>query len=258
MLANETDIFNALKGRSVLVSGAGALGGIGFAIAKAFTQAAATVFITSTTDRIFERAKEIAATGFVCDLTDEAAALKLISQLSKLDILVNNAGMSSISEPNFSDESRDLTEVSGQGWHRGLSRNLDTTFNLTKAALPLLRKSDAGRIINLSSITGPVMVMANNPVYATAKAGLIGFTKSLAVDEARYQITANAILPGWIKTDTQSEHEYQQGLKSALKRSGTPAEVASLAIYLATPLAGYLTGQAIAVDGANSIMEERG
>ena len=101
------------------------------------------------------------------------------------------------------------------------------------------------------------MAMANQPVYAAAKAGLIGLTKSLALDEAKYQITANAILPGWIATDTQSDHERQQGLKTPLKRSGTPAEVASLALYLSSPDAAYLTGQAIVVDGGNSIKEER-
>jgi 3-oxoacyl-[acyl-carrier protein] reductase len=102
------------------------------------------------------------------------------------------------------------------------------------------------------------MAMANQPVYAAAKAALIGLTKSLALDEARYQITANAILPGWIKTDAQSDHEAAQGLKTPLKRSGTPDEIASLALHLSSISAGYLTGQAIVVDGGNSIAEERG
>jgi 3-oxoacyl-[acyl-carrier protein] reductase len=101
------------------------------------------------------------------------------------------------------------------------------------------------------------MAMANQPVYAAAKAALIGLTKSLALDEARYQITANAILPGWIATDTQSDHEAKQGLKTPLKRSGTPDEISSLALYLSSTSAGYLTGQAIVVDGGNAIAEER-
>lgn len=246
-----------LVGKTALISGCGAAGGIGYAIAKALNQAGATVFITSTTDRIYDRAKELSVTGFVADLTQEERCQRIISQLSSLDILINNAGMSSVNKPLSKDEATDLVNLTSSAWQDGLARNLDTAFNLTKAALPLLRKSRSGRIIMISSVTGPQMVMSNQPVYAAAKAGLIGLTKSLALDEARYQITANAILPGWIKTDTQSDHEAKQGVKTPLKRSGTPDEIASLALYLSSPSSAYLTGQAIIVDGGNSIAEER-
>jgi len=247
-----------LIGKTALISGCGAAGGIGYAIAKAFKQAGAQVFITSTTDRIYDRAKELSFTGFVADLTQEAACQKIISQIPSLDILINNAGMSSLINPLSKDEATDLVNVTSSAWQEGIARNLNTAFNITKAALPLLRKSKSGRIIMISSVTGPKMVMFNQPVYAAAKAGLIGLTKSLALDEAKYQITANAILPGWIKTDTQSEHEAKQGLKTPLKRSGTPDEIASLALYLSSSGASYLTGQAIIVDGGNPIAEERG
>jgi len=246
-----------LVGKTALISGCGAAGGIGYAIAKALNQAGATVFITSTTDRIYDRAKELSVTGFVADLTEEKQCQKIISQLSSLDILINNAGMSSVNKPLSKDEATDLVNVTSGAWGEGIARNLDTAFNLTKAALPLLRKSKSGRIIMISSVTGPQMAMSNQPVYAAAKAGLIGLTKSLALDEAKYQITANAILPGWIKTDTQSDHEARQGVKTPLKRSGTPDEIASLALYLSSNGAGYLTGQSILVDGGNSIAEER-
>ena len=246
-----------LSSKSALISGCGAAGGIGYAIAKALTSAGAQVFITSTTDRIHDRAKELSATGFVADLTQEDECKNVLEQISSLDILINNAGMTSLSEPLSSSETSDLVNVTSSGWKLGLARNLDTAFNLTKAALPLLRKSGQGRIIMISSVTGAVMAMANQPIYAAAKAGLIGLTKSLALDEAKYQITSNAILPGWIKTDTQSKHEELQGLKTPLRRCGTPNEIASLALYLSSSNAAYITGQAIVVDGGNSIAEER-
>jgi 3-oxoacyl-[acyl-carrier protein] reductase len=243
--------------RSALVSGAGAAGGIGFAIAKSLVADGVTVYITSTTDRIYDRAKEIGATGFICDLTDLAQSKKLISNISSLDILINNAGMSSLNSPLLKDEASDLSKVTTEGFKRGIARNLESAFNLTSAALELLRKSPAGRIIMISSVTGGLMAMANQPIYAAAKAGLIGLTKSLAVDEAKYQITVNAILPGWIKTDTQSEFENSQGLKTPLQRSGSPDEVAALAVFLASIKASYITGQSIIIDGGNSIAEER-
>jgi 3-oxoacyl-[acyl-carrier protein] reductase len=251
------NLFNQLAGKTALISGAGAQGGIGYAIAKAVKDAGATVFITSTTKRIYDRAKELGATGFVADLTQLDQCQKLISQISSLDILINNAGMISLNLPLSNNEAVDLVNVTSVAWQQGIARNLDTAFNLTKSALPLLRKSNQGRIIMISSVTGAAMAMANQPVYAAAKAALIGLTKSLALDEARYQITANAILPGWIKTDTQSDHEAKQGLKTPLKRSGTPDEIASLALYLSSNSASYLTGQAIIVDGGNAIVEER-
>lgn len=243
--------------RSALVSGAGAAGGIGYAIAKALVEDGVKVYITSTTDRIYDRAKEIGATGFIADLTDPSDTKKLISNISSLDILINNAGMSSLNTPLLDDEASDLSKITTEGFKRGIARNLETAFNLTSSSLSLLRKSPAGRIIMISSVTGGAMAMANQPIYAAAKAGLIGLTKSLAIDEARHQITVNAILPGWIKTDTQSNFENNQGLKTPLQRSGSPDEVAALAVFLASTKASYITGQGIIVDGGNSIAEER-
>lgn len=247
----------SLAGKTALISGAGAPGGIGFSIAKALKSAGAQIFITSTTERIFERAKELDAIGFVADLSIESESQGLVDSIPALDILVNNAGMTSLNNPLQADEAADLTSVTLSGWQRGINRNLDTAFNLTKAALPKLRKSESGRIIFVGSVTGGLMAMANQPVYATAKAALVGLTKSLALDEAKYGITCNVILPGWIATDTQSAHERLQGMKTPLGRNGKPEEIAGLATFLASPAAGYLTGQSLVVDGGNSIAEER-
>ncbi len=247
----------SLAGKRALISGAGAPGGIGVAIAKVLKDLGAEVFITSTTERIHERAKELGVTGLIADLTSESDSLRVIASVERLDVLVNNAGMTSVNSPLGTDEASDLTNVTNEAWQRGIQRNLDTAFNLTKAALPLLRKSDNGRIVMVSSVTGGLMAMANQPVYAAAKAAMIGLMRSIALDEAKYGVTCNAILPGWIETDTQSSHEKLQGLKTPLGRNGKPNEIASLVGWLASNDAGYMTGQTLIIDGGNSISEER-
>jgi 3-oxoacyl-[acyl-carrier protein] reductase len=246
-----------IAGKRALISGAGAPGGIGIAIAKVLKDLGAEVFITSTTERIYERAKELGVTGLVADLTRESDSLRVIATIERLDILVNNAGMTSVNSSLGTDEASDLTNVTNEAWQRGIQRNLDTAFNLTKAALALLRKSDNGRIVMVSSVTGGLMAMANQPVYAAAKAAMIGLMRSIALDEAKYGVTCNAILPGWIETDTQSSHEKLQGLKTPLGRNGKPEEIASLVGWLASNDAGYMTGQTLIIDGGNSISEER-
>lgn len=247
----------SLAGKRALVTGAGAPGGIGIAIAMALKDSGAEVSITSTTERIFQRAQELKVEGFVADLTRESDCQKLIANFDALDILVNNAGMSSLSAPLGSDEATDLASLSGEAWQRGIQRNLDTAFYVTKSALPLLRRSKQGRIIMISSATGGVMAMQNQPAYAAAKAALLGLTRSIAVDEAKHGITCNAVLPGWIETDTQSAHERQQGIRTPIGRNGRPIEIAGLVTWLATESAGYMTGQSLIVDGGNSIAEER-
>nr|NCW97176.1 SDR family oxidoreductase [Actinomycetota bacterium] len=247
----------SLSGKRALVSGAGAPGGIGFAIAKSLKDLGAEVIITSTTERIYDRASDLGVTGFIADLTTESDCLELIARVGALDILVNNAGMTSQNDPLGADEASDLTSVTLEAWQRGMKRNLDTAFNLTKCALPSLRKSKSGRIVMVSSVTGGLMAMSNQPVYAAAKAAMLGLMRSLALDEAKYGITCNAVLPGWIETDTQSAHEKLQGTKTPLGRNGRPEEIASLVGWIASENSGYMTGQVLVVDGGNSIREER-
>ena len=247
----------SLTGKRALVSGAGAPGGIGFAIAKSLRDLGAEVIITSTTERIYDRASDLGVTGFIADLTKESECLELIARVGALDILVNNAGMTSQNDPLGADEASDLTSVTLEAWQRGMKRNLDTAFNLTKCALPSLRKSKSGRIVMVSSVTGGLMAMSNQPVYAAAKAAMLGLMRSLALDEAKYGVTCNAVLPGWIETDTQSAHEKLQGTKTPLGRNGRPEEIASLVGWIASENSGYMTGQVLVVDGGNSIREER-
>lgn len=247
----------SLQGKIALVTGAGSSSGIGFASALALKSLGAKVIVTSTTNRIFDRANEIQGQGFVADLCDERQVQELFSNIELLDILVNNAGMTSVSTPAGDSEACDLANIELSNWRLGMARNLDSAFLVTKHALPLLRKSKSGRIIMISSVTGALMAMRNQPIYAAAKAGMIGLTKSLALDEAKNSLTCNAILPGWIGTDSISEKEKLEGRFVPLGRGGRAEEVASAVAFLASDEASYITGQSIVIDGGNSIMEER-
>jgi 3-oxoacyl-[acyl-carrier protein] reductase len=259
-----------LEGTTALVTGVGAQGGIGFQSAQALLSHGANLVICSTTERVFDREAELesyAKEHFgvsapkihaqISDLTDTDQVEYLFKGLDQLDILVNNAGMTSQLKPLRDKESTDLTRLSDESWHSGISRNLDLTFKVTRAALPLLRKSGRGRIITVSSVTGSLMAMKTQPAYAAAKAALVGLMRSVALDEAKYGITANTVLPGWIATDTQDAHEARQGRHTPLGRSGTPQEIAAAILWLSSKEAGYITGQQIIIDGGNSIAEER-
>jgi 3-oxoacyl-[acyl-carrier protein] reductase len=247
----------SLAGKTALVTGAGSASGIGFASARALHELGAQAYIASTSSRIHDRARELGIQGFIADLTIENEVESLFQAIPSLDILVNNAGMTSVSSPADEKEARDVASMSIIDWQRGMSRNLDTSFLVTKYALPLLRKSASGRIIMVSSVTGHVMAMNKQPVYAAAKAAMVGLARSVALDEARFGITCNAVLPGWIATESISDEEKSNGIKVPLGRGGSPDEVASLVAWLATPEASYITGQAIIIDGGNSIQEER-
>lgn len=247
-----------LAGLRALVTGAGSPTGIGFAIAKQLQQSGAEVALTSLSERVLERGKELNCFATHGDLTHESEAKRVVAEvidhLGGLDVLVNNAGMTSVVD-SASAESNSVSELSLENWHRSLKRNLDSAFLATKFALPSLRKSENGRIIFIASTTGPLQAMARDAAYASSKAALVGLTRSLAVDEA--PITVNAIAPGWIATDSQTPHEALQGKATLLSRSGKPEEIASAVLWLASPSSAFTTGQLIVIDGGNSIREER-
>ena len=253
-----------LRGRTALVTGAGSANGIGFASAALLGAMGASVLVSSTTERIQDRVRElreagVRAEGLAGDLTDPATAVALVARaheaFGRLDVVVQNAGMTSVLSTGV--ESGDIDEMDYELWRASLSRNLDTTFWVAKAALPSMRAAGWGRLVMVVSVTGPVMAMRREPAYATAKAGMVGLARALALDCAAQGVTVNAVAPGWIATGSQTPFEHAQGLATPLKRSARPDEVASAIGWLASPSASYVTGQCIVVDGGNSIAEER-
>lgn len=252
-------------GRIALVTGAGSAAGIGFAAARLLGRQGATVAIASTTDRIHDRVAElqaegIAATGHVGNLTDAGAADRIATEVlgrhDRLDVLVNSAGMTLIGQPETDLALLDTTDAE---WDRLISLNLGTAFRMTRSALPALLEAPAGgRIVFVSSVTGPLASNPRSSGYAAAKAALTGLARSLAVEYGRRGLTVNCVLPGWIASGSQLAEEVIAGEHTPLGRSGTPDEVAEAIVFLASPGASYITGQTLVVDGGNVVQEYKG
>lgn len=248
-----------LTGQVALVTGSSSDLGIGFASARLLGQFNAAVMVTGTTDRAAERAAELRGEGivahsFVADLMDPDAAGDLvaatIAEFGKLDILVNNAGLASV---NIPERPNSLMVMTDEEWALALRRNVDSAFFVTRAALPGMVERGYGRIINVASTAGILTAYTGDVGYHTAKAAMLGMTRSVAVDYAKNGVTANVVIPGWIATAAQLPSEVAAGNATPIGRSASAAEVAAGIAFLATPGASYVTGTTLAIDGGNSI-----
>ncbi len=245
--------------RVALVTGAGSLEGIGFAIGRALQKAGSKVCITATTDRIFDRAAELGCLGLKADLTDPAQVQGLFAliaaQLGPVAVLVNNAGMV---QSGKSVKRVKLGGLSDADWAHHMALNIGVTFHCIRAALPAMQAAGFGRIVNIGSVTGPMVTIEGSSGYATAKAAIGGMTRSVALEYGREGITCNAVLPGWIQTGSSSAKEIRAGRATPVGRPGTPEEVAACAVFLASQGASYVNGAMLVVDGGNTLVEMKG
>jgi 3-oxoacyl-[acyl-carrier protein] reductase len=261
-MASPTEEFPPLAGRVALVTGAGSAEGIGLAIAEQLLRLGAAVAITSTTDRIHDRVRELSGdgrsvSGHVADLTDRAATRQLVAavqdQHGPIEVLVNNAGMTQV---GVADADAPVHELEPSEWDRQLAITLTTAFNITHELLGPLIPRGWGRIVNVSSVTGPLVSYVGQAPYAAAKAGMDGLTRTLAVELGPHGITVNSVLPGWIATASSTESERRSGEFTPLGRPGTAEEVAAAVAFLTTPAASYITGHTLVVDGGNTVQDD--
>ncbi|MBE6045288.1 MAG: SDR family oxidoreductase [Clostridiales bacterium] len=247
-----------------LVTGAGSPTGIGFNTAKILGGLGGKIAIVATTDRINERAEElkaegIDAKGYIADLMDREQVKKLVAEVTeefgKIDVLVNNAGMVQVGmEEDFSG----FLDMTYESWDDAIDRNLNITFNVTKEVMPFMVEAGYGRIVNVSSVTGPVVSNPGEASYSAAKSGVVGLSRALAIEFGSKGITVNCVLPGWIGTASQTEAEAAGGLNTPLRRSADAEEVANAIVFLASKEASYITGESLVVDGGNTIQEYKG
>ena len=217
------------------MTGAGSATGIGFATAQLLAELGARVVLAATGTRVHDRVAQLRADGhvalaFVGDLTGEDAAHMLVdtacTELGRLDVLVNNAGMASVAAG--SDVSAALVHLTRADWDDALARNLTTTFLVCRATVPVMRAARYGRIVNVASVTGPVVSMPDSASYSAAKAGMVGLTRALAIEVGRDNITVNAVAPGWIDTESATDDERRAGLATPVGRPGTGREECEL------------------------------
>lgn len=241
-----------LEGKTALITGASK--GIGRAIAEQYAEQGANVAFTylSSVEKGEALEKELAsrgikAKGYRSDASDYQAAQDLINSVvedfGSLDILINNAG---ITKDNL------LMRMSEEDWDAIQNINLKSCFNTVKAACRTMMKQRSGSIINMSSVVG-VKGNAGQANYAASKAGIIGFTKSVALELGSRGIRCNAIAPGFIETEMTDalDEKTVQSWRDAipLKRGGSPEDVANACIFLGSDMSSYISGQTIQVDG---------
>lgn len=240
-----------LEGKVALITGA--TRGIGKGIAEVFAKEGAHVAFTyaGSVDKAKALEEELGklttVKSYQSDASDYDAAQQLVSdviaEFGKIDILVNNAG---ITRDNL------MLRMTKEDWDTIIKVNLDSVFNLTKAVIKPMMKARTGSIINMTSVVG-IKGNAGQANYAASKAGVIGFSKSIALELGSRNIRCNAIAPGFIETEMTAalDEKTVQGWRESipLKRGGQPEDVANACVFLASDRAAYITGQVLNVDG---------
>jgi len=246
--------YPSLRNRVVVITGGAS--GIGEAMVEAFAaQNARVIFLDMQDEAAASLTRKLETGGFPppnyfhCDLTDIAALEDVMSRVLQkfpaVDVLVNNAG---------NDTRHKIEDVTSDFWDRTMAVNLKHQFFMAKAVMPAMMKAHRGSIINMSSIAW-MIPSTNVPVYVTAKAAIVGMTRTLAHELGAHNIRVNCVLPGAIQTERQKQFWYTEAYKAeilasqALQRMLTPEEVARLVLFLAADDSSAITNQAYVIDG---------
>lgn len=250
----------AFEGRTVLVTGAGH--GFGRAIAGAFALRGARVFACDVSAGPLAETADIvgeACTVSLVDVTDRSAIRawvgSALAATGRIDVLVNNAG------GVLGQVGRPMEEISQEDWDGIVAVNMSGVFWCSQAVAPSMKEARYGRIVNISSGAGLGVSLTGIQAYATAKAGQIGLTRQLAHELGPWGITVNNVAPGFVRSNPSTERQWDsygpEGQKAlveriALKRLGTPADIAHAVLFFASDFAGWITGQVLAVDGGKT------
>ena len=251
-----------LAGKVALITGVAKQDGIGFATAQVFAdEEVAGLAVVDIADAVHACPAHLGGrcTSHTADLTrgDEVQRVvdEAIAAHGRIDVLVNNAGMVVYGQDEDFASFQDMSE---RQWDFGIAINLKSQFLMTRAVVTHMIAQGYGRIVNVSSVTGPVVANPQESAYCAAKAGVLGMTRGLALDVAAHGITVNAVGPGWVASGSQAEGEDVGGENTPLKRSARPDEIGRLICFLASDDASYITGQLVVIDGGNTIQEYKG
>jgi 3-oxoacyl-[acyl-carrier protein] reductase len=251
-------------GRTVVVTGVAKTNGIGFATARTFADEGASLALVDVGAQVHDcadllRHEPAVVSSHAADLgkSDQVgrAVAEIMDAHGRIDVLVNNAGMVRFGDRDEFVAFQDLTEAQ---WDYGIEINLKSQFLMTRAVINHMIANGYGRIVNMSSVTGPYVANPERVPYCAGKAGVVGLTRGLALDVARYGITVNAVGPGWVNTGSSNDGEIAGGLNTPMKRAAVPEEIAKLVAFLASDDASYITGQLVVIDGGNTIQEYKG
>lgn len=254
----------SLTDKIVLITGAST--GIGQATAVAFAREGATVVLAARSEeRLQQVSDEIEQYGrpalvLPVDVADRDGVFTMMARImdsfGRIDILINNAGMTQTGVDTPLPEL--FHKLPFLQWQREFDLNLNTCFHVTRAVLPHMLQTGYGRIVNIASVTGPLVTFPGTAGYSAAKSGMVGLTRAVAHEVAGQGITVNAVAPGWIATHSSQPEEIQAGLHTPVGRAGKPEEIARVVVFLASEGCSYLTGQMLVVDGGNSLQEIKG